>query len=244
VEGNQRKHILFLGLDHRLLWQLTRTLAHLEDQITIDCVKDPSAAKEICDREVVHVIVVDGWEQARQAAHHLAGDEAFEGKPWKWIILVEALPLEGLPAGRCSPSALFLEKPFNPKDFPSFLWGVLEEKGIREEEQAPPPVSEEISLPLVAGETYQEPVAPPRVDEGVEAEAGAEIQRAEIAHEPVEPPDFYRHLDQGFACLSVRDWKGAKEHWLEALRIRPDDQRLSANLRRLQRMTEERGEPE
>jgi len=244
VEGHQKKHILFLGLDHRLLWQLTRTLAHLEDQFTIDCVKDPSAAKEICDREVVHVIVVDGWEQARQAAHHLAGDEAFEGRPWKWIILVEALPLESLPAGRLSPSAVFLEKPFNPKDFPSFLWGVWEDKGICEEEQAPEPVLDEIPLPLVPGETYQEPAALPPGDEGAEAEAGAEIHRVEEVLEPVEPPDFYHHLDQGFACLSGGDWKGAKEHWMESLRIRPDDQRLSANLRRLQRMMEERGRPE
>ena len=75
LERYEKKHIIFLGLDHRLLWQLTRTLAHLEDQIVVDCVKDPSAAKEICDREVVHVIVVDGWEQAWQAAHHLAGDK-------------------------------------------------------------------------------------------------------------------------------------------------------------------------
>ena len=77
VETVEKKHILLLGLDPRMLWQLTRTLAHLEDQIEIDCVKDASAAKEICDREVVHVIVVEGWEQAWQAAHHLAGDEAF-----------------------------------------------------------------------------------------------------------------------------------------------------------------------
>ena len=53
MENHEKTHILFLGLDHRLLWQLTRTLAHLEDRIVIDCVKDPSAAKEICDRESV-----------------------------------------------------------------------------------------------------------------------------------------------------------------------------------------------
>ena len=85
MEKQEKIHILFLGLDHRLLWQLTRTLAHLEDQLVIDCVKDPAAAKEICDRERVCAIVVDGWDQAWEAARYLSGDEFFEGGAWKWI---------------------------------------------------------------------------------------------------------------------------------------------------------------
>ena len=36
MENHEKTHILFLGLDHRLLWQLTRTLAHLEDRIVIE----------------------------------------------------------------------------------------------------------------------------------------------------------------------------------------------------------------
>lgn len=232
MERYDKKHILFLGLDHRLLWQLTRTLAHLEDQIVIDYVKDPSAAKEICDREVVHVIVVDGWEQAWQAAHHLAGDEAFEGGAWKWIVLAESLPLECLPAGRLSPSAVFLEKPFNPKEFPSFLLKVVESREMPEDEEALESASEEISLPLTPGESYQEPEVPEPAEEG----ADAEIERVEEVTEPAEPDAFYQHVDQGFACLSERDWKGARENWWEALRIRPNDERLQANLRRLERM--------
>jgi len=236
VERHEKTHILFLGLDDRMLWQLTRTLAHLEEQVTIDCVKDPSSAKEICDREVVHVIVVDGWKPARQAAHHLAGDEAFGGRPWKWIILVESLPLEGLPAGKLSPSAVFLEKPFNPKEFPSFLLEVVEEREARGVEEAPQPVSEKVSLPLTPGESYKEPAVPPPVEVGTEEEVCDEVPTVAEVAEPAEPDAFYHHQDEGFACLSDKDWKGAREHWQEALRIRPDDERLKANLRRLERM--------
>jgi hypothetical protein len=235
VERHEKTHVLFLGLDDRMLWQLTRTLAHLEEQVTIDCVKDPSAAKEICDREVVHVIVVDGWEPAREAAHHMAGDEGFGSKPWKWIILVDSLPLEGLPAGELSPFAVFLEKPFNPKEFPSFLLEVVEERQARGAEIAPEPVTEKVSLPVTPGESYKEPPRPPPVEERTEGEVCQEIPTVEEVVEPAEPDAFYHHQDEGFACLSEKDWQGARQHWQEALKIRPDDERLKANLRRLER---------
>jgi hypothetical protein len=254
VEHQEKTHILFLGLDHRLLWQLTRTLAHLEDRIVIDCVKDPSAAKEICDRESVQVIVVDGWEQAWKAARHLSGDEAFEGGAWKWIIVAESLPLECLPAGRLSPSAVFLEKPFNPKEFPSFLLEVVESGEIPEEREAPEPLSEDISLPLTPGESYQEPEGAQPSEQGAEETAGPatedEMERTDEVAEPVSEPipepvaepvtdAFHRHVDEGFACLSEKDWKGAQEQWSAALKIRPNDVRLQANLRRLKKTMKE-----
>jgi hypothetical protein len=244
---------------------LTRTLAHLEERITIDCVKDPTAAKEICDRESVQVIVVDGWELAWNAARHLAGDEAFEGGTWKWIILGESLPLECLPAGRLSPSAVFLEKPFNPKDFPSFLLDIVESRRVVEEQEPPEPAREEISLPLTPGESYKEPegVHPPEEASeettGPEPEPAAEPAEAAAPAEPLdgttgaesaeataraEPADalsdaFHRNLDEGFARLGEKDWEGARECWLEALKIRPNDERLQANLRRLQTKLDE-----
>ncbi len=232
MERREKIHILFLGLDHRLLWQLTRTLAHLEDRIVVDCVKDPSEAKEICDQEPVHVIVADGWEQAWKAARYLAGDEAFEGGAWRWIIMVESLPLECLPAGRLSPSAVFLEKPFNPKRFPSFLLEVAESRQVPEEEEPPAPVPEEMPLHLTPGARSQEPGAVPPAGDG----AGAGTGGVPDTGEPAGPDAFHRHVDEGFARLSAKDWDGAREHWLEALRIRPDDGRLQANLRRLERI--------
>ncbi len=235
LETREKVHILFLGLDHRLLWQLTRTLAHLEGRVVVDCVKDPAEAKEICDQEPAHVIVADGWEQARQAARYLAGDEAFEGGAWKWIILVESLPLESLPAGRLSPSAVFLEKPFDPKRFPSFLLDVVESGRAAEEEGPSAPVAEEMPLHLTPGETYQEPAA------GPPGGAGTGTERAPGAGEPAGPDPFHRHVDEGFARLSERDWQGAREHWLEALKIRPDDRRLRANLRRLEKIVSRNG---
>lgn len=254
MENHEKIHILFLGLDHRLLWQLTRTLAHLEDRIVIDSVKDPSAAKEICERESVQVIVVDGWEQAWKAARHLAGDEAFEGGAWKWIIVAESLPLECLPAGRLSPYAVFLEKPFNPKDFPSFLLEVVESRAIPEEREPPEPLSEEISLPLTPGESYQEPEGAQPSEQGAEETAGpgteVEMKRteevAESVAEPIAEPvaepaadAFHRHVDEGFARLSEKDWNGAREQWAAALEIRPNDMRLQANLRRLEKTMKE-----
>lgn len=250
MENHEKIHILFLGLDHRLLWQLTRTLAHLEDRVMIDCVKDPSAAKEICDRESVQVIVVDGWEQAWKAARHLAGDEAFEGGAWKWIIVAESLPLECLPAGRLSPSAVFLEKPFNPKEFPSFLLEVVESREIPEEREPPESLPEEISLPLTPGESYQEPEGAQPSEQGAEETAapGSEEEMepaeeiAESAAEPTAEPvedAFHRHVDDGFARLSEKDWKGAREQWSAALKIRPNDVRLKANLSRLEKTMKE-----
>ncbi len=236
MEEREKIHILFLGLDHRLLWQLTRTLAHLEDRITIDCVNDPAAAKEICDRESVHVIVVDGWELAWNAARHLAGDEAFEGGTWKWIVVGESLPLESLPAGRLSPSALFLEKPFNPKDFPSFLLEVAESREVPEgREPSEPPSEEKLSLPLTPGEAYKEPEGAPPVEgpSGEAAGAEAEMQSPEAASDA-----FHHHVDEGFTRLGEKDLRGARAEWLKALEIRPYDGRLKANLRRLERTLE------
>jgi len=261
VENHEKTHILFLGLDHRLLWQLTRTLAPLEDRVVIDCVKDPSAAKEICDRESVDVVVVDGWEQAWKAARHLSGDEAFEGGAWKWIIVAESLPLECLPAGRLSPSAVFLEKPFNPKEFPAFLLGVVESREVPEEREPPAPLSEKVSLPLTPGESYKDPEISRPAEPGAEEAAGpgteAEKEPAEEVAEPetepiaeeadepfaepiTEPVDdaFHRHVDEGFARLSEKDWEGAREQWTAALKIRPNDLRLQANIKRLERMKE------
>jgi hypothetical protein len=258
VEKQEKVHILFLGLDHRLLWQLTRTLVLLEDRIILDSVKTPSEAKEICDREEVHVIVVDGWEKAWKAARHLSGDEAFEGGAWKWIIVADSIPLECLPAGRVSPSALLLEKPFNPKKFPSFLLEVVERGEPAEEEKAPEPDLVTVSLPVAPGESYREPEVGPDVEPGplerpledevrTEAEPGESTAEPEVAAEPVgepvepEPDAFYGHVDQGFACLSEKDWKGAEEHWSEALKLRPGDERLQANLRRLRKKLEQNG---
>jgi hypothetical protein len=228
MKRQDKEHILFLGLDHRLLWQLTRTLALFEDRFVIDCVTDPSEAREICDREPVHVIVVDGWEKALAAARYLCGDQAFEGGTWKWIILAESLPLECLPSGRLSPSALFLEKPFNPKEFPSFLLAFIESGGQPRPEKAPQTEVEAVSLPVVRGETYRAPEQAGRT----EPVAGAAESESDA---------FHRHVDQGFACLSVKDWKGAEEHWSTARRLRPNDQRLQANLRRLQRRMAKNG---
>ncbi len=231
---NGRKQVLLLGLDHRLLWQLTRTLATLEDRLSIDCVKDPADAKEICDREPVHGIVVDGWDRAREAAYFMGGEMSFERGPWKWVILVDSLPLEAPSDGRLSASAVFLEKPFNPKAFPGFLMAFLEGKAPEGAKRVAPPSRREEILPVVPGERYEAP----RAEEGGRAGEGAGFGGEET---PAGEQDraFFDLLERGFARLADKDWEGARAAWWEALRIRPHDRRLQANLRRLESMIEE-----
>ena len=127
---------------------------------------------------------------------------------------------------------------------------VVESREIPEEQEPPEPLSEEISLPLTPGESYQEPEGAQPSEQGAEETAGAdteaEMERAEEVAESVAEPitepvaepfadAFHRHVDEGFARLSEKDWIGAQEQWSAALKIRPNDDRLRANLRRLEK---------
>jgi hypothetical protein len=129
---------------------------------------------------------------------------------------------------------VFLEKPFNAKEFPSFLMSVLVGGEPQEEEQARGRFSGVESIPVSPGERYQEPSAPEVPEEGIgEEEPVGEAAEPEVAE------DFYHYLDQGFVRIHQKDWAGAREQWLMALQIRPDDRRLRANIQRLERMMED-----
>jgi hypothetical protein len=176
-------------------------------------------------------------------------------KPWKWIILVDSLPLGGLLDERISDAAVFLEKPFNPKEFPDFLRKlesgrpqVVQEDSVSDEILPIPPVS------LEPGESYRtdDPVpgeaaepAPGSLESGERYRTVASIPRGqETESDPVPRPeeqgeketgseDFHTCLEMGFSCLNLGDPEGARSFWERALVLRPDDKRLQANLKRL-----------
>jgi hypothetical protein len=228
----KKRRVLLLGLEDGLLWQMTRALVQEEPWIEYECAVDFSTAREMCTGTFYQYIVLDGWMQSWQAGYAVGWDEFSCMKPWKWIILVDSLPLGGVLDERISDAAVFLEKPFNPKEFPDFLRKLeagrpqdAQEECCADEIPPVPPVS------LEPGESYRtaEPLpgavsVPPPVsgtEEPGEKETGAE--------------DFHTCLEMGFSCLNLGDPAGARSFWEKALVLRPDDKRVQANLKRLER---------
>lgn len=232
-----------MGLDNGLLWQVTKALALFDDRIEVQCARDFSVAKEISSTYSFHIIVVDGWEQSWEAGYSLGWDEVSGLGPGKWVIMVDSIPMEGLLDDRVSSAAVFLEKPFNPKEFPLFLLRLLEE----EDEQDRGSEREEGKLPepsISADESYSFPEAQ---DTESEKTKDGSIPSQEASSKEIEPPsgpdspaeaetggeDFFAYMDNGFACLKNKDWAGARTHWEKALEFRPQDKRLLSNLHRL-----------
>ena len=48
--------------------------------------------------------------------------------------------------------------------------------------------------------------------------------------------DFFHYFDEGFSCLVRQDLCGAKENWLRALSLKPEDKKVQANLARIEKM--------
>jgi len=225
------RRVLLVGLQEGLLWQITRSLAQTEPRIEYQCAMDFSLARELSEHTFFHYIVVDGWILAWEAGDAVGWEERVSMKPWTWVVLVESLPLEGLLDERIRSNAVFLEKPFNPKDFPAFLRS-LETGGSRR------PCAEDVEdmegpehppLPLEPGETYR-PLEPDRGR--TPAGKGEEL-----------PPSvkdtgdgFHSFLEEGFTSLRHGDLEAARASWQKALALRPDDKRVRANLARLEKV--------
>ncbi len=232
MNEHNKHQILLLGLDNRLLWQLTRILSLMEDQIEFHCIQDPSEAKTVCEQKEINLIVVDEWEGALQTSEHLDGDNVFESGRWKWIVLVDTIPLECLPNGNIPSPIIFLEKPFNPKEASSIFLKVLEGQNIQEETLSVPAFSTN-SFHLTLGEQYCTPDTLHVLNNGADEEPVFPQQHAEQDIDSNGNNEFYCLLDMGFACLKLKNWDGAKKHWSKAQEIRPFDQRLQLNLKRL-----------
>ncbi len=255
--AKDKKRILLLGLDEGLLWQITRALAILEDQIDVCSALDPATAVDLCrtsyNNAPFHLIVVDGWEETWKAGYLLGWDETFSMARGKWIILVDAVPLEGILDERVASAASYLEKPFNPKELPGIVTKLLDEDDRKEpgpgdslEEPAalvPEPAHSTSSppprVPLVLGESYQLPVEPIETGAGSqETRPGPETLSAQTtqAAPSGNNKDFHTCMDRGFECLKSKDRAGALAHWNKASELRPRDRRVQANLRQLERL--------
>ena len=111
------------------------------------------------------------------------------------------------------------------------------------------------ALPIMAGEDRGAVNPPPApVPVSLESASGAAVEEsrqpapeltpqespeAEAAPEPASPDsDFDFLVESGFVCLRKKDHAGARAHWNRAAALRPDDRRLKANLRRLDKLAE------
>jgi len=256
MKEKSRRRVLLLGIEDGLLWQLTKALAGIEDLFEVQCARDFSVAGEVCAAGKFDVIVVDGWEQSWQAGYLMGWDKVSEMKPGKWVILVDSPPMAGLLDEGVFSSAVFLEKPFNPKEFPAMLSDMLERPDTAGPQVSSwpetvradpfPETADFQEQYLVPGESYRRPECPDASEPGVRTFPGeGDVPRMEepdsesggqdIDSAPADPErDFYSLLDSGFACLKGKDYDGASRNWQMALLLRPHDKRLRANLLRLQ----------
>jgi len=237
MKTSLRKQILLLGIENRLLWQLTRILSFLEDQVEFHCIENFSEAKKLCAKTAIDLIIVDEWEAALRAGSLLGGKNPFEKGPFKWMVMVDTIPLECMPNGTVYDSVVFLEKPFNPKETASFLLWVLNDKPDIEKQSSAEAEKTDYGLSLTPDERYEspkqtvEPAPPSHIPE-----PSSTGQTEEETDDAAEENNFHILLDMGFACSRLKDWDGAKKHWTEALEIRPHDQRLQINLKRVNRI--------
>lgn len=230
--SEEARRVLLVGLEDGLLWQVTRALAQAEPRIEYQCAVDLAVAREMSDRTFFHYVVVDGWMQSWEAGYAMGWDEVAAVRPWKWIFLVDTLPVGGLLDERVQASAFFIEKPFNPKEFPSIL-RKLEAAGAGEPLPAEAEETEGTEprpLPLEPGETYRDLPGEPEAETA--AGAAADLGALQPGEEPED--EFHAQLERGFACLKQGDLEGARACWLKALEIRPGDRRVAANLSRLE----------
>ena len=236
----ERHQILLVGLEDRLLWQLTRTFSHWEERIGFRCVRTLGEARQVCDKEPVDLMVLDGPELAAEAALLFGNHGKAPGLPQVWIVLADSLPPHGFLIPGSPSRTVFIERPFNPKEFPLLVLRALAE--------GPPELPEETGLepraeqPVEMREEEPKEVPAPRpvtvfpeeryLDVSPQAEAG---ETSGVEKESVKlTGDFYEYLARGFECVKNKDRQGAQENWRAALEICPEDRRLRANIRRLE----------
>lgn len=240
----QRRRILLVGLDERVLWQLTRTLAPWDDRIGYVCASGVEEALAVCGRERIDLLVLDSPESAAQAARLFRDRQAADRCPRSWLVLADEVPAGGLLIPGAPRATVLVERPLHPKEFPLMVLKIFAET------EAPPGAAERVAS-LVRREDLpaREPAAaevetrarPPLFPE--ERYAGAAVlgrpggeravQRVSEA-ELSSSGGFYELLEKGFECLKNQDRQGALENWKAALALRPDDRRLKANIARLE----------
>jgi hypothetical protein len=234
----QRHQILLLGLDDRILWQLTRTLAHWEDRIGFRCARTLDEARHLCDQEPVDLMVLDGPELAAEATLLFGNHGTTPRMPAAWMVLADSVPPGGILVPGTPPRTVFIEKPFNPKEFPLIVLRALAVEHPDLTEAGIEPSAEPVGM----REDEPKEIAalrPPAVfpeERYLDTFPQAETQeRREVTEERISlSGDFYEYLARGFECLKNKDRQGALENWRAALDICPEDRRLMANIARLE----------
>lgn len=214
MEHREGKRIILLGLDEGLLWQLTRSLASIADDLEYYCAAAPSEAIDLLRDKPFDLLVVDSAETGLTVLGGLEAGTAGGSTPVRPRLLVlTGGSLKDVPRELLLPDdTLFLGKPFNPKDFPFFVSQALQESMP--------------SSPLWSARPGQEETQGATAAQGERESAGS--------------TDFYRSFNEGFACLARKDFKGAMEHWLHALSLWPENKVVRANLARLEKMIGQR----
>lgn len=244
MTGIHRRRILLVGLDERVLWQLTRTLALWEERIAYGCALDVEEAFAICEQEPIDLMVLDSPETAAQAARLFRERQAAERCPPGWLVLADEVPGGGFLIPGAPRATVLVEKPLHPKEFPLMVLKVFAETKL------PGPAERVASQKQREVGPGQEPVAAEGWPRGrpalfpeeryAEAAASPEGAKAESAAPPAlgaapSPSEgFYEYLAKGFECLKNQDRQGALESWKAALALKPDDRRLKANIARLE----------
>lgn len=247
MTGIQRRRILLVGLDDRVLWQLTRTLALWDDRIGYGCAPGIEEALDICGRERIDLLVLDSPESAARAAWLFKDRHAADRCPPAWLVLADEVPAAGLLIPGAPRSTLVVERPVHPKEFPLMVLKAF--SGIEPREAAekrPAPSAQKEGEPAripAAGEGWpwgrppmfpEERYAGPQAAEEPEEKEGERPPPAVPEAEPPPSGGFYELLAKGFECLKSQDRRGALENWKAALALKPDDRRLKANIARLE----------
>jgi DNA-binding NtrC family response regulator len=148
MNHTDKKRLFLLGLDERLLWQLTRTLATAEDNIEYYCASSLTEASELIRQKEINLIVVDGAEEGNRVVRSLSNHN---NHPLPRLLVLTEESFQSLPQEMLLPDdTLFLEKPFNPKEFPFFVLKALE----RSVSYSPPQQHSDESKPDTGGDFY------------------------------------------------------------------------------------------
>ncbi len=244
MTGIQKRRILLVGLDDRVLWQLTRTLALWDDRIDYGCALDVEEAFAVCEREPIDLMVLDSPESAARAARLFQDRLAAERCPRGWLVLADEVPAGGLLIPGAPRATVLVERPLHPKEFPLMVLKVFAEIEAPGAAQRVAPLVQREAGPAresAAAEAWTRGRPSLFPEERYAGAAAAEERpREEKALQgppEAEPPSsggFYELLAKGFECLKNQDRRGALENWKSALALRPDDRRLKANIARLE----------
>ncbi len=128
MQHQESARIMFVELDEGLLWQLTRSLASCEDHLEYYCAATVAEAVALLHDRPFQLLVVDSAEKGLKVLEAIKSGRAGEALPScpRLLVLTEG-SFKHLPQELLLPdNTLFLEKPFDPREFPLCVSKALE----------------------------------------------------------------------------------------------------------------------